>query len=94
MHGVAKAGVHALTRHLAATLAPRVRVNAVAPGLVLPPEGMPRATLERFVAATPLRREGTPADVAQAVRFLLDAPFVTGEVLAVDGGRHLGPPPS
>ena len=94
MHGVAKAGVHALTRHLAAALAPRVRVNAVAPGLVLPPEGMPRATLERFVAATPLRREGTPADVAQAVRFLLDAPFVTGEVLAVDGGRHLGPPPS
>jgi pteridine reductase len=93
MHGVAKAGVHALTRHLAAALAPRLRVNAIAPGLVLPPEGMPPATLDRFVAATPLRREGTPGDVAQAVRFLLDAPFITGEVLAVDGGRHLGPPP-
>ena len=90
VHGVAKAGVHALTRHLAAALAPRVRVNAVAPGLVLPPTGMPPSALERFVAATPLARAGDPSDVSQAVRFLLDAPYITGEVLAVDGGRHLG----
>ncbi len=87
VHGVSKAGVEALTRHLAAALAPRVRVNAVAPGFVLAPVGMPDDASERFAAETPLRRLGTPADVAQAVLYLLDAPYVTGEILHVDGGR-------
>lgn len=87
VHGVSKAGVEALTRHLAAALAPRVRVNAVAPGFVLAPVGMPADAAVRFAAATPLQRIGTPADVAQAVVYLVDAPFVTGETLHVDGGR-------
>lgn len=87
VHGVSKAGVVALTRHLAAALAPRVRVNAVAPGFVLAPVGMPADASERFAAETPLRRIGTPEDVAQAVGYLIDAPYVTGEILHVDGGR-------
>ena len=91
VHGVSKAGVEALTRHLAAALAPRVRVNAVAPGFVLAPVGMPAEAAVRFAAETPMRRLGTPADVAQAVAFLIDAPYVTGETLHVDGGRGVRP---
>jgi pteridine reductase len=66
-----------------------VRVNAVAPGVVLLPEGWDEASSERLRATTPLRRHGSPADVAQAVLYLLDADFVTGETLVVDGGRHV-----
>ncbi|MDH5234333.1 MAG: SDR family oxidoreductase [Gemmatimonadota bacterium] len=89
VHGVSKAGVAALTRHLASALAPGIRVNAVSPGFVLAPPGFPVAAAERFAADTPLQRLGTPEDVAGAVLYLLDAPFVTGEVLHVDGGRRV-----
>ncbi|MCL4214871.1 MAG: SDR family oxidoreductase [Gemmatimonadales bacterium] len=89
VHGVAKAGVHAMTRHLAAALAPGIRVNAVAPGFVLAPEGYPPDAIARFAAATPLERIGTPEEVADAVAFLLDATYITGETLRVDGGRRL-----
>lgn len=91
VHGVSKAGVEALARHLAAALAPRIRVNAVAPGLVLAPDGMPPGAVARFVEDTPLGRSGAPADVAHAVAYLLEAAFVTGEVLHVDGGRRVRP---
>lgn len=91
VHGIAKAGVHALTRHLAAALAPRVRVNAVVPGFVLQPVGMPAAAAERFAADTPLRRLGTPQDIVDAVRYLAGARYVTGELLHVDGGRGVRP---
>jgi pteridine reductase len=87
-HGVSKAGVAALTAALAGALAPRVRVNAVAPGFVLAPEGYSRQRQRAFARATPLKRLGTPADVAIAVLYLLTAPYVTGETLFVDGGRH------
>lgn len=89
IHGVAKAGVVALTRHLAAALAPGIRVNAVAPGFVLAPPGYPQSAAQRFADATPLKRLGSPTDVAAAVRYLIDAGFVTGETLHVDGGRRL-----
>lgn len=87
-HGVSKAGVVAMTHALAAALAPRVRVNAVAPGFVLAPEGYPAAQRRTFARATPLRRIGSATDVAAAVLFLLSADYVTGETLFVDGGRH------
>lgn len=80
-----------LTRTLAKELAP-VRVNGVAPGPILPPtdgDAEPDAALQRGIDATVLRRAGTPAEVAHAVRFLLEAEYVTGSVLFVDGGRHL-----
>ncbi len=91
VHGIAKAGVIAMTRHLAAALAPDIRVNAVAPGFVLAPPGMPQERIEAFAAETPLQRIGQPDDVAQAVRYLATAGFVTGETLFVDGGRRVRP---
>ncbi|HEY5492085.1 MAG TPA: SDR family oxidoreductase [Gemmatimonadaceae bacterium] len=89
-HGISKGAVESMTRQLAARLAPLVRVNAVVPGAVLAPEGWSSAAQQQFIDATPLRRLGTPDDVAQAVIYLASAPYVTGEVLFVDGGRHLG----
>ncbi len=81
--------MHALVRQLAGALAPRIRVNAVAPGVVLLPDDAPAALGDRLAAEAVLGRLGTPADVTSAVRYLLDAPFVTGQVLRVDGGRGL-----
>ncbi len=87
-HGVAKAGVASMTHALAAALAPSVRVNGVAPGAVLAPAQWSEEEQRRFADATPLRRIGTPTDVTDAVRYLLTAPYVTGQILFVDGGRH------
>ena len=91
VYSVAKAGLVALTRSLALELAPAVRVNAVAPGAIAWPEDGQFATgeRERIVATTPLARIGAPEEIAQAVHFLCTAPFVTGQVLAVDGGRSI-----
>jgi len=88
-HQVTKAALTQLVRTTASALAPRVRVNAVAPGLVLPPDDLADDAIERFLRDVPMGRSGTPHDVAQAVHFLVDAPYVTGIVLPVDGGRHL-----
>jgi pteridine reductase len=87
-HGVSKAAVSAMTRALAAALAPRVRVNAVAPGAVLAPEGWPAAAQEQYEKETPLARIGTPDDAIVAIRYLIGATYVTGVTLFVDGGRH------
>ncbi len=92
VYSVAKAGLVGLTRSLARELAPDVRVNAVAPGPILWPdeEVFDELARQRIISHTPLRREGTPDDVAKAVHFLLaDAPYVTGETINVDGGRHM-----
>jgi len=94
-HGVycsAKAALVMLTRSLARELGPAIRVNAIAPGPVLWPENsVDPALRERIVARTALKRAGSPDDVARtALFFAQDAPFVTGEVLAVDGGRLAG----
>ena len=87
-HGVSKAGVSAMTHLLAGALAPNVRVNAVAPGAVLAPDGWPAAERERYASQTPLASLGTPGDVVTAIRYLISATYVTGETLFVDGGRH------
>ncbi|HEY0777920.1 MAG TPA: SDR family oxidoreductase, partial [Gemmatirosa sp.] len=88
-HGISKAGVVQMTRALARALAPRIRVNAIAPGTVLLPEGWSHADAERLRSTTPLQRNGSPEDVARAMLYLLDADFVTGETIVVDGGRHV-----
>jgi len=88
-YAASKAALVRLTECLALDLAPAVRVNAVAPGTVLWPERTPAALRRTLVGRIPLRRPGAPSDVAAAVRYLAEAPFVTGAVLPVDGGRHL-----
>ena len=92
VYTLAKAGLTGLTRSLARELAPEVRVNAVAPGPILWPddEQFDELSRQRIVSHTPLKREGTPDDIARAVHFLLvDASYVTGMTIAVDGGRHI-----
>jgi pteridine reductase len=91
VYSIAKAGLAALTRSLAVELAPRVRVNGVAPGAITWPEDgqFEPAERERILATTPLGRIGAPEDIAQAVHFLACAPYVTGQVIAVDGGRSI-----
>jgi len=87
---VSKGALRQLMRTLALELAPDVRVNAVAPGTVLPPESMSADAVARLVRQIPLGRHGTADDVAQAVLYLAQAPFVTGEEIIVDGGRTVG----
>ena len=93
VYSVAKSGLAGLTRALALELGPDVRVNGVAPGAILWPDGSEHfdgSERTRIAEQTPLERIGTPEDVAGAVKYLLfDAPFVTGQVLAVDGGRSI-----
>ncbi|HVO20404.1 MAG TPA: SDR family oxidoreductase [Anaeromyxobacter sp.] len=84
-----KAALVRATECLALELAPRVRVNAVAPGVVLWPAEATASSRRAHERRIPLRRPGTPDDVAEAVLYLADAPYVTGAVLPVDGGRHL-----
>ena len=87
-HAAGKMGLLSLTRNLAVELAPAIRVNAVVPGPVLPPDGYPPDKTERTARQTLLRRWGTPQDVADAVSFLIRADYVTGAVLHVDGGQR------
>lgn len=90
LYSVAKAGLHMLTKALAKELGPAIRVNAVAPGAILWPEAMDAQTKETILSRVVLHRTGSPGDVARAVLFLVrDAPYVTGQILAVDGGRTL-----
>ncbi|RUL70397.1 pteridine reductase [Dyella choica] len=88
---MAKAALGAMTRCLALDLGPDVRVNGIAPGAVMwPSDGKPYADQEAMLARTPLKRAGAPEDVATAVLWLLrDAPFVTGQIIPVDGGRSI-----
>ena len=78
-----------LTRMMALEFAPAIRVNAVAPGLILPPAGKDESYLASLAHTNPLNRYGGVDDVTSAVVFLLQSPFITGQVIFVDGGRHL-----
>ena len=91
LYSIAKSGLAAMTRALAIELAPRVRVNGVAPGAIAWPEDgqFEPAERERIVTTTPLARIGGADDVAQAVHFLAIATYVTGQIIAVDGGRSI-----
>lgn len=97
VYTIAKAGLAGLTRSLALELGPDIRVNGVSPGAILWPDAgkpggnsFPQAEQDRIISVTPLRRTGAPEDIAGAVKYLmLDAPYVTGQILAVDGGRGL-----
>lgn len=87
---VAKSGLWTLTRTLALALAPRIRVNAIGPGPTLPSSRQTQAQFDRQWAGTPLGRGTTPEEIRAAVRFILAAPAMTGQMIALDGGQHLG----
>lgn len=88
-HSISKAGVVQMTRALAHALAPDVRVNAIAPGAVLLPDGWDAGSAQHLIDSTPLHRLGSPADVADALLYLARSDYVTGETIIVDGGRHV-----
>ena len=91
VYSSAKAGLAMLTRSLARELAPEIRVNGIAPGPILWPEGGIDAELQgSIIAKTQLKRQGSPNDIVRtALFFAIDAPYVTGQILAVDGGRSV-----
>jgi len=91
LYGMAKAALAAMTRSLALELGPEIRVNGVAPGAVMwPSDGKPHDDQQALLARTPLQRAGNPEDVAGTVLWLLrDTPFITGQIIRVDGGRTL-----
>ena len=86
---LAKRGLHTLTRDLAMEYAPHIRVNAVAPGIILKPINGDESWLDHMATTNPLGTYGTPQDVSDAVFYLIQAAYVTGQVIFVDGGRHL-----
>jgi 3-oxoacyl-[acyl-carrier protein] reductase/pteridine reductase len=88
-HSVGKAALLALTRQLALEFAPQVRVNAVAPGPVLPPPHYSPEKIARAAERTLLGRWGSPADVVGAVLFLIQADYITGDTITVDGGERI-----
>jgi len=92
IYGPAKAGLAMLTRTLARDLAPEIRVNGVSPGAILWPEdGMPDRVKDTIIKQVPLKRPGEPGDIADCILYLVrDAAYVTGQIIAVDGGRSIG----
>jgi NAD(P)-dependent dehydrogenase (short-subunit alcohol dehydrogenase family) len=88
-YSVTKAGIETLTRVLARVLAPRIRVNGVAPGFILPSPELSQEEWQRLVNRLPLKRPGTPDDIAGAILFLVENEYITGQILAVDGGFQL-----
>ena len=88
-YSVSKAGLESLTRILARSLAPGIRVNAIAPGLVLPPDDMPKDEWDRLVSRLPLKRPATADEIASALEFLLKNEYITGQTLVIDGGYSL-----
>jgi pteridine reductase len=84
-----KAALIAMTKSLALALAPNIQVNAIAPGMILPPPGEDRSYLERKAGKIPAQRVGSPEEIAKALIFLLRSDFVTGDLIFVTGGEHL-----
>lgn len=89
VHSISKAGIEMLTKVAAIELAPEIRVNAIAPGLILAPESMQPKRWQELADASLLQRPGSPEDVARAVLFLLKNDYISGETLVVDGGMQL-----
>ncbi|MCX7919423.1 MAG: SDR family oxidoreductase [bacterium] len=86
---VSKHALAVLTRMMALEFAPNIMVNGVAPGLILPPPGKDYNYLDKLKKTVPLKKYGNPTDVAEAVIYLLKSDFITGQIINVDGGRHL-----
>ena len=88
-YGAAKSAVNSLTASFSLELAPNIRVNAIAPGPIRPPEGLPDAERRAVEKATPIGHWGGDEEIVKAVLALIETDFITGETVRVDGGRHL-----
>ncbi len=86
---LSKRMLFSITRMMALEFAPKVRVNAIAPGLILPPAGRDESYLKELAPTNPLNAYGGPGDIIETVLFLLQSPFITGQIIYVDGGRHM-----
>jgi pteridine reductase len=86
---LSKAALIAMTKSLALALAPNIQVNAIAPGMILPPPGKDLAYLERMASGIPVKRIGSPEDIVRTVLYLLQSDFVSGQLIYVTGGEHL-----
>jgi len=89
IYSSAKAGLYALTETLAKELAPNVRVNGVAPGVIFWPEKQDVSAADEIISKIPLQRQGKASDIAETVLFLVRADYITGQIIAVDGGKSL-----
>ena len=90
IYSMAKAALETMTKALARELGPEIRVNGVAPGAILWPDDLDEVTKQRIVSKTFLKRKGEPEDIAKAIRFIIeDAPYMTGQIISIDGGRSL-----
>ncbi|MCK5295337.1 MAG: SDR family oxidoreductase, partial [Alphaproteobacteria bacterium] len=87
---VSKSGLWTLTQTMAQALAPKIRVNAIAPGFVLPVGEHDKEQFERLCAATPLRQKTQLQEICKTVNYILETPSMTGQIIAIDGGKHLG----
>jgi len=89
VYTLSKKSLEALTKLAASDLAPKIRVNAIAPGVILPPIDGKHSNLSRLIRQVPLQKKGNIHDILSAIRYLLDGHFITGQILFVDGGQHL-----
>ena len=87
LYSISKAGLQMATRALAQELAPKIRVNGISPGAILWPSKSDQAAIAKVTQAIPLQRAGGPEDIANTVCFILDSPYLNGQVIAIDGGR-------
>lgn len=88
-YGISKKLLYEITMHLALSFAPDIRVNAIAPGVFLPPEGKNEKYLEKILKLVPLKRKGTEEEIHKTLKFLIQNEYLTGQVIYLDGGRHL-----
>lgn len=88
-YGLSKKLLYEITNHLAFSYAPDIRVNGIAPGVFLPPENKDESYLEKILQLIPLKRKGTEEEIHKALKFLIENEYLTGQIIYLDGGRHL-----
>jgi len=89
-YGISKKLLFEITKHLVISFAPYIRVNGIAPGVFLPPEGKDEKYIENILKLVPLKRKGEREEIKKALKFLIENEYLTGQIIYLDGGRHLG----
>lgn len=89
-YGLSKKVLYEITNHLALSFAPDIRVNGIAPGVFLPPEGKDEKYLQNILKLIPIKRKGEKDEIKKTLKFLIENEYITGQIIYLDGGRHLG----